>query len=386
MKLGRGNFCPAFRPAGGFAGGRFALRRFISVPRLHAWSRIVLRWRRTRARPRYLQTRIAAPTASSGHVEIKNKGRRSRISYFQHFHFQFVLGKRERKQGGSTPAFAPPVRSSGERIEIETRSFAPTKKILPRQLGRADSSLAAIPKPAGTTAIEHVHVWTPRAVFRAADRSTDNPLTGRTASLPSFVSDIGRRSPVVRRFMLSGAQRDSRRIVSRISKKIRSTTPIEDAAEPRPRRVQSWEYGKKRSLVLRPEAADVPWTVRTNKGAVSRFPDDRNTAAKFDRERKRPVARFADERTAELVWRRAPHKSSEDESFEHDSARHTDRTRTSTNSQSANQSVVDVERIVERVTAKQMTKLDSAILDRLTDNVISRVEKRIKIERQRRGL
>lgn len=383
MKLGRGNFCPAFGPAGGFAGGRFALRRFISVPRLHAWSRIVLRWRRTRTRLRCWHTRVAVPTASFGNVETKSERPRSRISYFQHFHLHFVLRNRERKQRRSTPAFAPPVRSSHDRIEIEARSFVPTEKILQRV--PVDPSPRPIPEPAGKPSIEHVHVWSPRAVFRTAARSKDNRLTLRPASLPSFVSDIGKRSPVLRRLMLAGAQGDGRRIVSRTSK-IRSTTQIEDAGAPRQSRVQSWEYGKKKSLFVGPETADVPWSFRTNKAEFVTSSPDRNIAEVSSPERKRPVARFADDRTAELVWRRAPRKSSEDESFEQDSARNTDRTRTSTSSQSANQSVADVERIVERVTAKQMTKLDPALLDRLTDNVISRVEKRIKIERQRRGL
>ena len=384
MNLSRGNFCPVLGPAGVFAGGRFVLRRFTSVPRRHTWSRIDLRWRRTRARLHNLQTRIAVPTPSFGNVETKTERRRSRISYFQHFHLHFVLGKREREQRSSTPTFAPPARSSHERPEIEARSVVPTNKILQRQRAR-DSSPRAIPEPAGTTSIEPVHVWSPRTVFRTSARSKGNALTVRPASLPSFVLDIGKRSPVVRRLMLSGSRGDSRRIVS-LTSKIRSTTQVEEAEEPRPRRVQSWEYRKEKSIVLRPEAADVPRSFRTKRGEVVRSSHDRNIASVSNRERTRQFARSVDEASAELVWRRAPRTSSEVETFERDFGRHTDRARASTNSQSASQSVADVERIVERVAAKQMTRLDPALLDRLTDNVISRVEKRIKIERQRRGL
>jgi hypothetical protein len=39
-----------------------------------------------------------------------------------------------------------------------------------------------------------------------------------------------------------------------------------------------------------------------------------------------------------------------------------------------------------KLTPQQITKLDPGLLDRLTDDVIRRVEKRARIERQRRGL
>jgi hypothetical protein len=39
-----------------------------------------------------------------------------------------------------------------------------------------------------------------------------------------------------------------------------------------------------------------------------------------------------------------------------------------------------------RAAALRVTDLDPALLDRLTDDVIRRVEKRVRIERERRGL
>jgi hypothetical protein len=42
--------------------------------------------------------------------------------------------------------------------------------------------------------------------------------------------------------------------------------------------------------------------------------------------------------------------------------------------------------VLERARAPQMTKFDPVVLDRLTDDVIRRVEQRMRIERQRRGL
>jgi hypothetical protein len=55
-------------------------------------------------------------------------------------------------------------------------------------------------------------------------------------------------------------------------------------------------------------------------------------------------------------------------------------------SQPGHESAVGVAPLHERPAAMQITKLDPAVLDRLTDDVIGRVEKRMRIERQRRGL
>jgi len=41
---------------------------------------------------------------------------------------------------------------------------------------------------------------------------------------------------------------------------------------------------------------------------------------------------------------------------------------------------------LDRAAALNLSKPDPGLLDRLTDNVIRRVEQRIRIERQRRGL
>lgn len=47
---------------------------------------------------------------------------------------------------------------------------------------------------------------------------------------------------------------------------------------------------------------------------------------------------------------------------------------------------VDVARAIEQVAATPITKLHPALMDRLADDVIRRVEQRVRIERERRGL
>lgn len=92
------------------------------------------------------------------------------------------------------------------------------------------------------------------------------------------------------------------------------------------------------------------------------------------------------ERAEELVWRR--HNQSRTNVIEDVSVatvtqtadRQTVRTpAVSTQAQSASSSI-------SQTTPHQITKLDPGLLDRLTDDVIRRVEKRALVERQRRGL
>lgn len=59
--------------------------------------------------------------------------------------------------------------------------------------------------------------------------------------------------------------------------------------------------------------------------------------------------------------------------------------RTQVRSQPVNEPV-GVAPLLERAAATQVTKLDPGVLDRLTDEVIRRVDQRMRIERQRRGI
>jgi hypothetical protein len=88
----------------------------------------------------------------------------------------------------------------------------------------------------------------------------------------------------------------------------------------------------------------------------------------------------------ELVWRRGrrppivvtesePHQS-RSEPFQGPTVR----------SSPGQEAALAVAPAIERAAVAQVTKLDPGLLDRLTDDVIRRVERRIRIERERRGL
>jgi len=53
---------------------------------------------------------------------------------------------------------------------------------------------------------------------------------------------------------------------------------------------------------------------------------------------------------------------------------------------SSEQTAVEIARAIEAVKATPVTKLDPALMDRLANDVIRRIEQRVRIERERRGL
>lgn len=87
----------------------------------------------------------------------------------------------------------------------------------------------------------------------------------------------------------------------------------------------------------------------------------------------------------ELVWRRQQSPVTNTEVYDHA------KTLTPAQSEGVTAGVDEaptqtVSPSIARSTPQQVTKLDPALVDRLTDDVIRRIEKRARIERQRRGL
>lgn len=382
MIRGRGDFYRAFGPAGFFPAGRFALRRFTSAPRRHTWSRIVLRWRLPRTRLRSVQTRIAAPTAPLGNAVTKSAGPRSRVSYFQHFQLHFVLARSDRSQRPWIPVFASPVDLPQERTGLDRRPNRAANTTLRRQAGNANPTLTVVPGLKGPASSEFVLPSPPRVSLPTDARSRGRVRTARPAPLPQFDRQGSKWSPIVRQFMSSAGHGQSRQIAAR-TPKFRLTTQIEEVTALRRRTVRTWEYRRQKLLLPQLEMAAVPPRRSADQRQVATFAGEGSVAAVSYRNRQ--VARFGDEKGAELVWRRASSSPAKDEKVERESTGSFG-TRTQTSSRSENQQAPDVARLVERAATKQMTQLDPVLLDRLTDNVISRVEKRIKIERQRRGL
>lgn len=114
-------------------------------------------------------------------------------------------------------------------------------------------------------------------------------------------------------------------------------------------------------------------------------PDDPRAASP------KSAAQFQPARSEELVWRSAPRRrpGAEDESYDAaESGNGTGRSQRGAQrgSQPAPEPSQGAAPDLKSSAPAQLAKLDPAVLDRLADNVIERVEKRIRIERQRRGL
>jgi len=88
------------------------------------------------------------------------------------------------------------------------------------------------------------------------------------------------------------------------------------------------------------------------------------------------------EQREELVWRRASRPAPESIPEEQHATPSTSMQRTSMRHDATH----PVSARAERPVTPQITKFDPALLDRLTDDVIRRVERRMRIERERRGL
>lgn len=100
----------------------------------------------------------------------------------------------------------------------------------------------------------------------------------------------------------------------------------------------------------------------------------------------RKALQFHYERPEELVWSRGlrtPLNSDDDKRYPELSE---SVGRTLARSQPGHEPAVSVAPLLERAAATQVTQLDPGFLDRLTDDVIRRVERHMRIERQRRGL
>jgi len=96
--------------------------------------------------------------------------------------------------------------------------------------------------------------------------------------------------------------------------------------------------------------------------------------------------KFQFERPEELVWRRMLRPAKTIDQFEQPSAVSDFSRRTPGNFSPAQEAELKVSPAIEKAAAVQVTTLDPSVLDRLTDDVIRRVEQRGRIERERRGL
>ena len=88
----------------------------------------------------------------------------------------------------------------------------------------------------------------------------------------------------------------------------------------------------------------------------------------------------------ELVWRRKTQTVDEVHEVEHRVGEFGPTLRPRTQATPIEKELAELKRVVETSVAQPVTKLDPSLVDHLADDVIRKVEKRVRIERERRGI
>lgn len=341
---------------------RKIVRRFVSRSDkrpTNPWRAVVLRWRRTK-KP------IATQAARSP---------RSHVSLSQtqfHFHLTaYLTGLRLRDR---FIQFAPLTagrrtgdltRHSGHSDASVTRRVHPTPT-LPRysvsyRVTRARRHFASVTNPPARPKHRIVLVPTLIVPIHLPTGRQTQSLLGTRNKLelpPSLTQTLSTQAP-----LRQSASRGRPR--SRLSQ-LGPTPPSN------PFRIPSYQWeplGHRHSPLMRPTAS---------KSALPRLVDQRpRTAANESQRIPQTVAE-------EFVWRQrvASIATGKSESDQERASSTTSSPSRSSRRQEANLTA----QVIERAKVQPLAQLDSAVLDQVTDNVIRRVEQRLRIERQRRGL
>ncbi len=300
----------------------FALRGAIARVRRDGWRPLVLRWRK---RSRLRET--VAPVRAAAKTTIR---------WFPHFHFHFATFTGSRDRQKALLAIPPAAGIHENRIVLEHRrpnnsTANPTVETLrvDRALSRAATEVNSLPKKSAERATP------PRILWRSAARQIVTPRL-RHVRRPLF----GEKSQHGRPEKQEGASR-SFRTHSRIQ--------------------QHWRQ------VFSPRLS-YPRTDRS-----PRAPQQEGL-------------KFQIERFEELVWRRTSRSTKTIDDFEQPSTVSDSSRLAPVHSFSPQVTEQKVASAIEKAAPVQLTTLDPGVLDRLTDDVIRRVEQRIRIERERRGL
>lgn len=324
MKYGRGKWLyGTFLLVARDAAKRFAFGHGSGKGRSGSWHPLILRWRQRRKRQKELPT---ARAATSGSILWSPKF---------HFHYATYLGDRKWRDraSGSVPATGV----SETRIVLDH----PWKQVrgaeLPRQPHRA---------------------YRPLRPFHAGQGSRPKIVAGLSPS-------TGSSQPHVAHSTASpAAGRPPGTPFGTMPQVFRARTKREERSQPFQTQSRIWEH---RVQIFR---ARLP----THDGdrIPHRSPEPGAVRVKFDA-------------TEELVWRRAKRPPTEVFGVEHQQATFDSFDRAAVSSFQSPE-VHNSSPSSERAALLPITKLDPSLVDRLTDDVIRRVEQRARIERQRRGL
>jgi hypothetical protein len=319
----RKNRCLVFALAARNAARRF-LARGLHGAGSAAWSPLVLRWRRRAKRKNQIATSRAASQAT--------------VQWFPQFHFHFATYLRDRNRFGARgPLGSQAAPTQQTRIVVDQHWTNVTDR---------PASPAQPHFPRRQTTSPH------------ARESSRTQKQGAASDVP-HASKPTIKLPIVRWPRPRPGQKPFAHTPEAARAEKQSTEP----SRPFQRNSRTWQHWPQVVSLRSPKTIDQ---------VGSRAHEPQGLRVQFDR-------------AEELVWRRKLPAKRIDEV-------ETEPERPGSFRRSAGNSFASVEEPmnglpqVAKAEIAPVTTLDSSVLDRLTDDVIRRVEQRIRIERERRGL
>src|SRR6266404_2737013 len=307
---------------------RNAARRFLARG-LHGcgsdvWSPLVLRWpRRANSRDQGATSRAASET---------------RVQWFPQFHFHFATYMRDRNRLGARRLLgSQPAPTQQTRIVVDQHwTIVPGRPASPAQ---SQFTRFATPSPPG------------REQSRPNEQGAGSDAP--RASWPAI------KLPMVR----WPRPRPGQAPFAHTPEAARAEKQSNEPGRPFQTHSRTWQHWLQVFSVRSPKTID-------QVGSSAREPQD---------------LKFQFDRAEELVWRRKPPAKRIDE-LETEPARPGSFRRPAVHSFATVEEPVSASPEIAKAEAVPVATLDPSVLDRLTDDVIRRVEQRIRIERERRGL
>ncbi len=350
--------CGALLLAARAAASRFAPRRGKARGPRDAWPPIALRWRHKRRRLDSVRARCAVTAA--------------RAVWLSQFHLHFSACVRERARGGALPRFLAATATHHERRTVLNHHWtslrAATLAVHIRPAYRSPHAQA------GKVLAPKAHVSAPAAA-RSFRPRIDRRERARSVALPGFPAATATRH-------------ERRTVLNHHWMSLRATTlAVHTRPAYRSPRAQAGKVSALKAYASAPAAAHsyLP-SIRPRELAASRrFPLAPGHAVPRHRHES-AAPRVPLGLPNELVWRAVPRPPRE---IAVDGPRPdlaAPSHRAPARSFPGQEAAPETPARAARAAALQITNLDPALLDRLADDVIRRVERRVRIERERRGL
>lgn len=328
-----------------------------------SWGPLALRWRRRRKR------RENVPT---GHAATG-----PRVFWFPQFHFHYATHRNNRTRPDRVVALAPAPEVPETRVVVERHwtsvragTITPQASCTNRALRpfrspqssrpSSDAGLTSTLRPSRTSR-HSIVAPSPSRVYRAL-RPFHSPHSSRHRSDAGLINTPRSLRTGGHSIVAPAASRARPLQFGRILEVARAGTPREER-RPFATHSQIWHHWLQMFRMRQPAPGA---------GVSNSEHENKPLRVQFDR-------------PEEFVWRRVTHSLAEVADTERRQEFSNSYERPASGSFQS-QEAAHVPVTFEQPAAPQITKLDPSLLDRLTEDVIRRVEQRARIERERRGL